>query len=357
MHLRCLEIQIGLLLWLLVALAIPSAVRAENRFFIPSTEIRGLSSNEELFIHMDNDIELTALSFSIRFDPDVVQIVSIEPAGLTVNPEWESGGSGLPQVDNTRGELIYGVATEFDFSDPPDNLMAAGTDQRVARIVLETLADTRTSTIFEFVDGLGPTVLGSRNAMVDAVGNSFGPTLSDNFITVDPLIPILVDFQDNSGPVGTLFQVTGRHFDQPVLQVTVCGNPADVSVSAGGFVMTVTAPTCNTLGPAIVEACNDFGCTSDPSGFTYEERDFRRADVDANGAANLTDAILILRYVFLAEYVVSCEDAADVNDDGSLRVDDPMRLLYFLFATALPPAAPYPLPASDPTADDLGPCL
>jgi hypothetical protein len=335
----------------------PTPVHAENSFFIPPTEIRGLANNEEIFVHMDNDVELTALSFSIRFDPLVVQVVSIEPAGVTISAEWESGGSGPGQVDNLNGELVYGIATEFDFAELPDNVMPIGSDQTVARIVVNTLADSRTTTVFEFVNGLGSSTLGSRNTMVDTLGNSINPTLSVESITIDPLIPILSSFQDNSGPIGTSFLVIGRHFEQSGLQVTVCGNPASVTVNPGGFTMTVTAPTCDSIGNAIVEACNDFGCASDATGFNYEDSDFRRSDVDNNGTAGINDALLIMRYLFVGDDLNACQDAADVNDDGTLNIGDPMRLLFFLFATALPPSSPYPLVGSDPTPDGLSPCI
>ena len=52
----------------------------------------------------------------------------------------------------------------------------------------------------------------------------------------------------------------------------------------------------------------------------------------------------------------SCLDAADVNDDGSINVTDPIRLLGHLFQSGPEPAAPYPTPAVDPSDDDVLDC-
>jgi hypothetical protein len=79
---------------------------------------------------------------------------------------------------------------------------------------------------------------------------------------------------------------------------------------------------------------------------------FRRGDVDASRAIDLSDAISILRFLFQGGEVL-CDDAADANDDGSIDVTDPIFLLEHLFRGGSAPPAPRGLPGKDPTEDEL----
>ena len=326
---------------------------AQNRFYFPSQEIRGLASNQEVFIHVDNDVDLLGLSFALTFDRAKVRIVGMESAGVAVSPAFESG-----VLDSVTGQIVYGLAFDLDFSDGPDNVLAAGKDQRVLRIVVDTLVDTRTSALFDFQDGLGST--DARNRMANTVGDSFSPALEDGFVTIDPFRPIINNITGNSGTLGDEFLIVGRHFEKPGFEVRVCGHSATANVDPDGFVATVTAPGCSSIGWANVEVCNDFGCVQESEGFSYtsvSEALFLRGDLDRNMVAELTDAILLVRYLFLGVDFASCEDAADINDDGDLDIVDPLQLLFFLFDGGTVPSPPFPDPGSDPTVDDLGFCF
>src|SRR5690606_8792559 len=79
--------------------------------------------------------------------------------------------------------------------------------------------------------------------------------------------PVIEGFTNNSGDEGTVFTVNGRNFDQPGLTVKVCGVAAAHELLPSGD-LEVTAPECGP-GPAVVEICTEFGCDSDPQGFTY----------------------------------------------------------------------------------------
>jgi hypothetical protein len=84
---------------------------------------------------------------------------------------------------------------------------------------------------------------------------------------------------------------------------------------------------------------------------------FRRGDANADGRANITDAIFTLSYQFLGGRAPPCIDAADTNDDGFLNITDPIFLLNALFlGQTLPPSPGIDSCGLDPTADDLGPC-
>lgn len=86
-----------------------------------------------------------------------------------------------------------------------------------------------------------------------------------------------------------------------------------------------------------------------------QDMKFHRADVNADGAVDLGDAVGLLVSLYLKPQIrVSCLDAADANDDGILDISDVVRILAFLFLGAETPPAPYGTCGGDPTGDGLG---
>lgn len=86
---------------------------------------------------------------------------------------------------------------------------------------------------------------------------------------------------------------------------------------------------------------------------------FIRADTNQDAATNVTDAVVLLRYLFSPEIeTLACPDASDSNDDGTLDLSDVLHLLNFLFLPSPEPQPPWgPVPAAcgpDPTPDALG---
>jgi hypothetical protein len=82
---------------------------------------------------------------------------------------------------------------------------------------------------------------------------------------------------------------------------------------------------------------------------------FIRGDTDQDSRLTITDAIITLTFLFRGGEL-ECPDHGDLNDDGLLDITDPIALLRFLFQRGDPPAAPYPDPGLDPTADDPYAC-
>ena len=80
---------------------------------------------------------------------------------------------------------------------------------------------------------------------------------------------------------------------------------------------------------------------------------FRRGDADANGVLAISDAIVILGYLFSAAKAPSCLAAADVTDAGALNITDPVYLLTHLFQGGPAPPEPFKSCGSDPTEDDF----
>jgi hypothetical protein len=86
---------------------------------------------------------------------------------------------------------------------------------------------------------------------------------------------------------------------------------------------------------------------------------FRRGDVDGDGAASITDPVLLLSHLFLGGAAPACPDAADADDSGVLDLTDAIYDLDWQFLGGPAPPAPGPdACGSDPTAEDppLGSC-
>jgi hypothetical protein len=76
--------------------------------------------------------------------------------------------------------------------------------------------------------------------------------------------------------------------------------------------------------------------------------------VDGSGALSLSDPIQMLGRLFLGEsYDQDCEDAVDADDDGILGLTDAIVILEYLFLGGPRTAPPGPIDCGpDPTADD-----
>lgn len=83
--------------------------------------------------------------------------------------------------------------------------------------------------------------------------------------------------------------------------------------------------------------------------------DFLRGDCTLDGQVDLADAQCQLEYLFL-QAPVACLDAVDTDDNGTLNLSDPVKLLSFLFGGGAGPAVPNALCDTDPTSDLL-PCF
>jgi hypothetical protein len=90
------------------------------------------------------------------------------------------------------------------------------------------------------------------------------------FCYLRPPPPTITTIDPDQGRSGTLFVISGQHFDRRGLAVTVCGAPAQHHPPMDGNTrLEVVAPDCPTTGPADVQVCTDFGCATRPGGFTY----------------------------------------------------------------------------------------
>src|ERR1041385_8373091 len=82
---------------------------------------------------------------------------------------------------------------------------------------------------------------------------------------------------------------------------------------------------------------------------------FRRGDVNADGALDLSDPISLLGNLFLGSpSVLACKDAADANGDAAIDLPDAISILSFLFQSGTPPPAPGPDACGTAPAPSLG---
>lgn len=81
---------------------------------------------------------------------------------------------------------------------------------------------------------------------------------------------------------------------------------------------------------------------------------FSRADVNQDGAVDISDPVWILQYLFLGDRPApDCMDSADADDSGAVDISDGIAILSFLFTGGNPPVDPYPGCGEDPTEDGL----
>ncbi len=148
--------------------------------------------------------------------------------------------------------------------------------------------------------------------------------------------------------------VEGQGFTAGDVQVEVGGHSAlDVTVKSGATA-TAVFPPGDSVGAVDVTVTTRYGSFTFEDGFRYlDNSHFLRGDAEINGQLNISDPIAILRHLFAPNIVLDCPDAGDSNDDGDLDLSDVIYLLEFLFVTGSAPAAPYPDPGEDPTADAL----
>lgn len=82
---------------------------------------------------------------------------------------------------------------------------------------------------------------------------------------------------------------------------------------------------------------------------------FVRTDCNADGAANIADAVRLLTRLFGGGGPAPCDDACDCNDDEALNIADAVCMLNLLFGNpAGAVLAPFPNCGPDPTGGALG---
>lgn len=88
---------------------------------------------------------------------------------------------------------------------------------------------------------------------------------------------------------------------------------------------------------------------------------YKRGDANANGVVDITDAIVILRFLFVGDVLIPCLAATDADDHDDMNIGDAVFLLTFLFLGGPEPPSPGPRECGpDPTSPFLfmfPPCI
>ncbi|HIO65151.1 MAG TPA: HYR domain-containing protein [Planctomycetes bacterium] len=134
-----------------------------------------------------------------------------------------------------------------------------------------------------------------------------------------------LEFIDNcSGGTITSSVPSGSEFPVGVTEVLVTATDASGNSSSGSFTVTV-------------EECFS---------------DFIRGDANDDGAIDISDAIVIIGYIFLGT-PSDCHDALDCNDSGNIDISDAIFHFNTLFQGGPPPPPPFDVCGLDPTEDPL----
>ena len=95
--------------------------------------------------------------------------------------------------------------------------------------------------------------------------------------------------------------------------------------------------------------------SADSVTFTYESAEgFLRGDPDSSGDINLTDAVLVLNYLFAGGASPGCEAAGDSDRSGDIGLTDAIQILNYLFLGSDGFPAPFPECGQDPLGELLG---
>jgi hypothetical protein len=336
------------------ALGLSPPAWSANRFLIGNQSLAAGSTGNIVAVNADLDQDIYAFSVHIGFDAAKIRVTLLQlgAAVSSVSPEYSQG-----TVTNGPGDIVHGVV--FDTSDPITKKLAAGAGKEVLKLTVDVLASSGTA-VLDLVNVPGtPSRL---NVMADLNGNPApGLTLVDGTLTFSASNPPpeIQSFTDNSGAAGKQFLVVGLNFDKPGLAVTVCAKAATFALLGDNQTISVTAPACAS-GPAEVKICTNFGCDSDPAGFTYTGgggTTFVRGNSNNDAKVDLSDAVAILNFLFGGiPHQAPCRDALDTNDSGGVDLSDAIYLLQFLFLGGPDVKPPYPAAGLDPTADGLPGC-
>lgn len=293
-------------------------------------DLRNVSSSEPRRLNVITDTNGDSVSPSLV--DGSVDVVDLRPAitGYSEN-EGEAGkvffinGENFDQSGTAVS--VCGVDAEFELIEPGDTLQVTAPECSPGPAEVEVCNDF--------------------GCDADPQGFSYPQP---------PGGPVIENFQLNSGQAGDHFFVVGQDFDQPGLSVEVCGTAAEFELLADGQSIDVTAPPCDSTGPARVEVCTDLGCDFDNAGFVYEGTagpQFRRGDTNGDGARDVTDGVVTLGFLFLGQEEPPCMDAADANDTGKVDIGDAIFTFGYLFLGGDPIPPPLESCGEDPTDDPL----
>ena len=240
-----------------------------DRYFVPPHSLAAGVSDQRIELRCDNDVPLLAYSFGITYDISVLTVDGVSTAGTVAETAFV-----VENIDTGAGTVGFAVVLMLDLNSMfVDRAVPVGQNRAMAFLDVDVLATTDVVTAITFADiDLNPSIPALRvNVMTNDAGLSITPSLVDGDITIQDRTPRILSVVGNSGLSGQVFQVVGEFFDEPGLDVTVCGSSTSAVLKSDGVTLDVTAPACGQLGPAELNVCTDRGCDAISDGFIYEE--------------------------------------------------------------------------------------
>jgi len=162
-----------------------------------------------------------------------------------------------------------------------------------------------------------------------------------------PITSDALAIPSHRGDVGASFRVRGR-----LLEEDHEGVPSPHGVSLGGELV-IDAPwfVRGNVNSRLQGASNE------TPGYP---RGISAAFDPARVAPTLGDGLTILEWLFRREprsdnqRTIGCVEAADLNDDGVIKVNDAILLFHYLYTGGSEPASPFPIAGTDAGDDDVG---
>ena len=172
--------KFSLSLILVPALAAP--LLAEREFFIGSQTLTAGSRQQDILVQARSDIPLYGYSFGLLFDPATLTVTEVTWEGaVATEPAFFHG-----MFDNSRGEIGYGCI--LDYGPGFENVIPAGQDIALARIVVDVTPDIDTTTVLAFGEPLIVPGRPVKNVITTSQGFSEFPDLVPGTLTITPAV-------------------------------------------------------------------------------------------------------------------------------------------------------------------------
>jgi len=300
----------------------------------------GLALGQELLIDLRDDLgdPIIRPVITTRGVSTVLDLVDGHIT-IMVSP---SVNSISPQV----GPIAGGTAITITGPDFTDDVEVSLGGQLLSPVIF---VDSTTITAI--------TPAGTSGTVDLKISNSYGEdTLTDAFTYVAP--PEISSIEPAIGNGNMEITISGLNFSTLAdTIVTFGGVEVGEMTEVTPTTITCTIPTCDTLNIWVEISVTTTGGTATMQDGYYCTTTFRRGDANCDSFLDVSDAIVILNYLFIhnsSGQTPQCTDSVDVNDDSYIDISDCVSLLYYLFGVMGPPPAPFGQLGVDPTEDSIG---
>ena len=324
---------------------------------ILSEMVNGAENGKEAWFHSDY-----LAPFATRLAAFGMSSTGIAQPGGFIDQRNAIIKSRISTVVYPRVQLTISTNSGNDIATAEPTIDLTGTapvDVQVITVAGESYETRFTSMTRWRVDDIP--LLAGANELLVAGFNLHGDLIDIDTITVtttnDWVEPAVTGITPEEGLEGDTVTITGTDFHNGIKVFFAGVRSPNVTFDENG-------PTPGQLeaevppgveGPAAVTVENLDGQVSPAMTFTYlpPPPTFVRGDVNDDGSVNVADPLKLLVHLFQG-VDINCRDAADLNDDGDVNVTDAMYGLAFLFQGGAAPSAPFPSADEDPTEDAEG---